>query len=63
MERPVGVAEHRPGPTAEEPYADTATQEETNDQGMGRSYYRDDEIVVDRDGLPHYTGASAELLK
>ena len=34
-----------------------------NDQGAGRSYYRDDEIVVDRDGLPHYTGTNPDLLK
>ena len=27
------------------------------DQGHGRSYYRDDEIVVDRDGITHFTGA------
>ncbi|CAK0792797.1 unnamed protein product [Prorocentrum cordatum] len=34
-----------------------------NDQGAGRSYDRDDEIVVDRDGLPHYTGQNPDLLK
>ena len=33
------------------------------DQGNGRSYYRDDEIVVDRDGLPHYTGENPDLIK
>ncbi|CAE8678310.1 unnamed protein product [Polarella glacialis] len=33
------------------------------EQGHGRSFYRDDEIVVDKDGIPHYTGAKPELLK
>ena len=33
------------------------------DQGSGRSYWRDDEIIVDRDGVPHYTGEKPELLK
>ena len=33
------------------------------DQSNGRSFYRDDEITVDRDGLPHYTGERPELLK
>ena len=27
------------------------------------TFYRDDEIVVDRDGIPHYTGAEAGLMK
>ena len=26
-------------------------------------FYRDDEIVMDRDGIPHYTGAEAGLMK
>ncbi|CAK0892878.1 unnamed protein product [Prorocentrum cordatum] len=34
-----------------------------SDQGQGRSYCRDDETVVDRDGLPHYTGLNPDLLK
>ena len=29
---------------------------EQTDQGHSRSHYRDDEIVVDRDGIPHYIG-------
>ena len=33
-----------------------------NDQAHGRSFYRDDEIVVDRDGVPHFTGEKPELL-
>ena len=33
------------------------------DQGHGRSYYRDDEIVVDNQGLPHFTGEKPALLK
>ena len=27
------------------------------------TFYRDDEIVVDRDGIPHYTGVEAGLMK
>ena len=27
------------------------------------SFWKDDEIVVDRDGIPHYTGARPELMK
>ena len=37
--------------------------ETMQDQGNGRSYYRDDEIVVDRDGLPQYTGENPDLIK
>ena len=29
----------------------------------GRSWYRDDEIIVDKDGVPHYTGAMPELMR
>lgn len=29
----------------------------------GRSWYRDDEIIVDKDGVPHYTGAMLELMR
>ena len=39
------------------------TDNSMQDQGNGRSYYRDDEIVVDRDGLPHYTGENPDLIK
>ena len=35
----------------------------THDQGHSRSFYRDDEIIVDRDGIPHYTGEKPELFK
>ena len=34
-----------------------------SDQGHGRSFYRDDEITVDRDGTPHYTGEDVALLR
>ena len=34
-----------------------------NDQAGGRSYYRDDEVMVDREGLPRFTGEKPELLK
>ena len=27
------------------------------------SFWKDDEVVVDRDGIPHYTGARPELMK
>ena len=29
----------------------------------GRSWYRDDEVVVDNSGIPHYTGAMPELMR
>ncbi|CAE7262427.1 RE1, partial [Symbiodinium necroappetens] len=28
-----------------------------------RDFWRDDEIVVDRDGIPHYTGAAPQLMR
>ena len=28
-----------------------------------KQFWRDDEIVVDRDGIPHFTGAKPELMK
>ena len=28
-----------------------------------KPYWRDDQVVVDRDGIPHYTGARPELMK
>ena len=31
--------------------------------GSGGSFWRDDEIVVDRDGIPHYTGVQPGLMK
>ena len=33
------------------------------DQSKGRSFYRDDESTIDRDGLPHYIGERPERLK
>ena len=33
------------------------------EQAHGRSFYRDDEITVDRDGIPHFTGEQPTLLK
>ena len=34
-----------------------------SEQAHGRSFYRDDEITIDRDGIPHFTGEQATLLK
>ncbi|CAE7814668.1 GIP [Symbiodinium sp. CCMP2456] len=31
--------------------------------GGSRDYWRDDEIVVDRDGIPHFTGAAPQLMR
>ena len=31
--------------------------------GGSRDFWRDDEIVVDRDGIPHYTGAAPQLMR
>ena len=33
------------------------------DQAAGRSFYRDDDITVDRDGLPLYTGERPDSVK
>ena len=30
---------------------------------LQRSWYRDDEIVVDKDGIPHFTGVMPELMR
>ena len=30
---------------------------------LARSWYRDDEIVVDKDGIPHFTGVMPELMR
>ena len=34
-----------------------------SEQSHGRSFCRDDEITIDRDGIPHFTGEQATLLK
>ena len=34
-----------------------------DDSGAYKAIYRDDEIIVDRDGIPHYTGADPGLMK
>ena len=35
----------------------------TGGGGSGGAFWRDDEIVVDRDGIPHYTGVQPGLMK
>ncbi|CAE7864021.1 unnamed protein product [Symbiodinium necroappetens] len=32
-------------------------------ESAGRGFWRDDEIVVDKDGIPHYTGVQPGLMR